>query len=84
MPATVIEMPSTILTACFECRKPYSEEELSQCGTCGDRMCRHCSLCSCDVLALDMLNRAMRRLLTPRWTRLADFLSARIERARAA
>lgn len=77
--ADVIEMPSPIHGACPVCKRPCSDEDLSECNRCGDKMCRRCSWCSCDAAALDLLDRAVRRLLTPRWWRLADFLSARIE-----
>jgi len=74
-------VPFPVQTACQICKRPCTDEDLSECTTCGNRMCGRCAWCSCDTMALEIADRAIRALLVPGFTWLADFLSARIQRA---
>jgi hypothetical protein len=60
MSATVLNFPAAVI--CGSCGRPCSENELSECFTCGDKFCgsakTNCkALCSCDRLALELADR---------------------------
>jgi hypothetical protein len=50
--ATIIAFP--VQCACPVCHQPCSLADLSECYTCGDQYCRHCSECSCDRVAAEL------------------------------
>jgi hypothetical protein len=77
MSAIVLNFPAAAVI-CGSCGKACSEDELSECPTCGDKYCgsakTNCkAVCSCDRLALDLVDRVA--MLRPSsLTRLGDRL----------
>jgi hypothetical protein len=57
MQATVIAFP--VQTACETCQRPCGPDQLNTCNTCGQKMCGKCDRCRCDVLAAELLERAL-------------------------
>ena len=60
MSATILNFPAAVI--CGSCGKSCSEDELSECFTCGDKFCgsakTNCkAVCSCDRLALELADR---------------------------
>jgi hypothetical protein len=60
MATKVLTFP--VAVTCQSCGKSCSEDELSECFTCGDKFCgsakTNCkALCSCDRLALELADR---------------------------
>jgi hypothetical protein len=49
MTTNVISFP--VQVSCPVCKRPCSDDDLSECYACGDKFCQYCSECSCDRLA---------------------------------
>ncbi len=56
--ATLLQFP--VQFACPTCGKPCSEDDLSECLTCGQQYCSHPACdwtCACDHMAADLAQR---------------------------
>ncbi len=55
MSAKVLTFPGV---PCDACGAPSAIADMSQCYTCGERQCRKCWECSCDIVAREVVQRA--------------------------